>query len=119
LLQQQQHLLSSAACWLHLGANLGCARQCDVVLRSTETADSEHHGVICSWRGKLSVGAICIEPVSKASGEGRDIVGPWRQDTFMAGSNAHFHAASDRWPGNVSQLAHCGDCALRSRQLAM
>ena len=101
LLQQQQHLLSSAACWLHLGANLGCASNATLFLRSTETADSEHMRDLLVAES-YPVGAICIEPVSKASGEGRDIVDHGGKILSMAGSNAHFHAASDRWPGNVS-----------------
>src|SRR6476469_9362250 len=101
LLQQQQHLLSSAACWLPLGANLGCASNATLFLRSTQTADSEHMRNLLVAEG-YPVGAICIEPVSKASGEGRDIVDHGGKILSMAGSNAHFHAASDRWPGNVS-----------------
>ncbi len=101
VLQQQQHLLSRAACWLHLGANLGCASNATLFLRSTETADSEHMRDLLVAES-YPVDAICIEPVSKASGEGRDIVDHGGKILSMAGSNAHFHAASDRWPGNVS-----------------
>ena len=45
---------------------------------------------------------IRVQPISTVSGEGRDLAEHGAQVLSMAGANAHFHAASDRWPGNVN-----------------
>ena len=47
-------------------------------------------------------GFIRVEPISAVSGEGRDLTDHGAHVLSMAGANAHFHAASDRWPGNVN-----------------
>ena len=39
---------------------------------------------------------------SKLSGEGHDLHHLGAKVMSLAGSNGHFHAASDRWPGNVN-----------------
>jgi hypothetical protein len=46
--------------------------------------------------------SIRVQPISSVSGEGRDLTEHGAQVLSMAGANAHFHAASDRWPGNVN-----------------
>ena len=45
---------------------------------------------------------ILVEPDSKLSSEGHDLHHLGAKVLSLAGSNLHFHAASDRWPGNVN-----------------
>ena len=101
LLSQEAALLHGSAPWLHLGANLGCASNQTMMLRASDAADSEHMRELLIAEG-YPAALIRIEPITLVSGEGRDVIDHGGRVLSLAGSNAHFHAASDRWPGNVS-----------------
>ena len=101
LLTAQAHLLRGAHCWLHLGANLGCASNLCMFLRASDPADADYMRELLVTEG-YPAELIRIEPISAVSGEGRDLAEHGAKVLSMAGSNAHFHAASDRWPGNVN-----------------
>jgi hypothetical protein len=45
---------------------------------------------------------ILVEPGSTIAGEGHDLAHLGARVLSLAGSNRHFHAASDRWPANVN-----------------
>lgn len=113
LLAQEVALLEEAGPWLHLGANLGCASNQTMMLRASDDADSTHMRQLLVSEG-YPAELIRIEPITVVSGEGRDVVDHGGKVLSLAGSNAHFHAASDRWPGNVS----AGNIAAISRAVA-
>jgi hypothetical protein len=101
LLSEHAALVRDAPLWLHLGANLGCASNEQMMLRASDIADAERMRALlveCDYPAEL----IRIEPIGAVSGEGRDLVAHGARVLSLAGSNAHFHAASDRWPANVS-----------------
>ena len=101
LLAREARLLRGASHWLHLGANLGCASNLTLFLRAPEAEDAEHmRGLLCDEGYPAAF--IRVEPISAISGEGRDVTEHGGKVLSMAGANAHFHAASDRWPGNVN-----------------
>ncbi len=101
LLVQQAGLVRGASHWLHLGANLGCASNLTLFLRASDPAAADQMRELLCDEG-YPAESIRIEPISAVSGEGRDVTEHGGQVLSMAGSNAHFHAASDRWPGNVN-----------------
>ena len=101
LLAQEARLVRDARCWLHLGANLGCASNLAMFLRASDPLESQRMQELLVGEG-YPAQFIRIEPISAVSGEGRDLTEHGAQVLSMAGSNAHFHAASDRWPGNVN-----------------
>ena len=101
LFTREAELARAASDWLHLGANLGCASNLTLFLRAAAPADAEHMRELLCTEG-YPVEFIRIEPISAVSGEGRDITEHGGKVLSMAGANAHFHAASDRWPGNVN-----------------
>jgi len=101
LLAAEAHLLRGAHCWLHLGANLGCASNLAMFLRASDPADAERMRELLLAEG-YPAEFIRVEPISAVSGEGRDVAEHGAKVLSMAGANAHFHAASDRWPGNVN-----------------
>ena len=101
LTQQQAPLIKGAKVWLHLGANLGGAGNLAMFLRAADTADSEQMRELLIAEG-YPAQHIHIEPISKISGEGHDLTHLGGKVLSLAGSNLHFHAASDRWPGNVN-----------------
>ncbi len=86
---------------LHLGANLGCASNLTLFLRAADTAMAAQMRDLLTNEG-YPAEFIRVEPISAVSGEGRDLTDHGAQVLSMAGANAHFHAASDRWPGNVN-----------------
>jgi hypothetical protein len=86
---------------LHLGANLGCASDLTLFLRAADPAMSEQMKMLLCREGYPEE-FIRVQPISSVSGEGRDLTEHGAQVLSMAGANAHFHAASDRWPGNVN-----------------
>lgn len=101
LTREQAPLVTSARYWLHLGANLGGAGNLTMMIRAANTADAE------AMRDLLAAEAypkqhILVEPLGKISGEGHDLAHLGGKVLSLAGSNLHFHAASDRWPGNVN-----------------
>ena len=101
LLTEESRLSRGALCWLHLGANLGCASNPAMFLRASDPLEAQRMHQLLVDEG-YPAGHIRSEPISAVSGEGRDLMEHGAQVLSMAGSNAHFHAASDRWPGNVN-----------------
>ena len=101
LTQQQAPLIQGAKFWLHLGANLGGAGKLSMMIRAADTADSEQMRDLLAAEG-YPAQHLHIEPISKISGEGHDLTHLGAKVLSLAGSNLHFHAASDRWPGNVN-----------------
>lgn len=69
---------------------------------SSRTAALELKRFGAMWFAATAIAAYPRRPITAVSGEGRDLVEHGAQVLSMAGSNAHFHAASDRWPGNVN-----------------
>jgi len=100
LLARETRLVREAE-WLHLGANLGCASSTALTLRATDEADAHRMRVLLGVEGYPD-DAIRIDPISTASGEARDVVEHGGKVLSLIGTNAHFHAPSDRWPANVS-----------------
>ena len=101
LLEEESRLLQASVQWLHLGANLGCASNAALVLRASEPTHAEHMRALLSTQG-YPAESIRIDPISTAAGEARDVIEHGGKVLSMIGSNAHFHAASDRWPANVN-----------------
>jgi hypothetical protein len=101
LTQQQAPLIQNAKYWLHLGANLGGAGNLTMMIRAANTADSQTMRDLLIAEG-YPAQHIHVEPISKISGEGHDLTHLGANVLSLAGSNLHFHAASDRWPGNVN-----------------
>lgn len=93
--------VTGAKYWLHLGANLGGAGNLTMMLRASIRADAEAMRDLLVAEGYPS-NSILVEPDSKLSGEGHDLHQLGAKVLSLAGSNLHFHAASDRWPGNVN-----------------
>lgn len=101
LTRQQGPTVSGAKYWLHLGANLGGAVNLTMMVRATVKADAEAMRDLLVAEG-YPEHHILVEPDSKLSGEGHDLHHLGAKVLSLAGSNLHFHAASDRWPGNVN-----------------
>jgi hypothetical protein len=101
LLAREAALIRGARHILHLGANLGCASDMTLFLRAADPAMAEHMQKLLCSEG-YPEDFIRVQPISTVSGEGRDLAEHGAQVLSMAGANQHFHAASDRWPGNVN-----------------
>ena len=101
LLQRETRLAHGDKPVLHLGANLGCASNLALFLRAADPGQSAHMRDLLVSEG-YPAEHIRVEAIDVVSGEGRDLTEHGAQVLSMAGANAHFHAASDRWPGNVS-----------------
>ena len=101
LTRQQGPTVTGAQYWLHLGANLGGAANLTMMVRATVKADAEAMRDLLVAEG-YPEHHILVEPDSKLSGEGHDLHHLGAKVLSLAGSNLHFHAASDRWPGNVN-----------------
>jgi hypothetical protein len=93
--------VTGAKYWLHLGANLGGAGNLTMMVRATDKTDAEAMRDLLAAEG-YPAQHILVEPDSKLSGEGHDLHHLGAKVLSLAGSNLHFHAASDRWPGNVN-----------------
>jgi len=101
LTRQQSPLVTGAKYWLHLGANLGGMGNPALMIRAENTADSGQMRDLLAAEG-YPARHIHIESIAKISGEGHDLTHLGARVLSLAGSNLHFHAASDRWPGNVN-----------------
>lgn len=101
LTQTQAPLITHAAYWLHLGANLGGAGNLTLMVRAADTRDAQHMRDLLVEEG-YPAEHIQVEPAEKFSGEGHDLAHLGAKVLSLAGSNLHFHAANDRWPGNVN-----------------
>jgi len=101
LLAREAALIRGARHILHLGANLGCASDMTLFLRAADPAMAEYMQKLLCGEG-YPEDFIRVQPISTVSGEGRDLAEHGAQVLSMAGANQHFHAASDRWPGNVN-----------------
>ncbi len=97
----QPALVRDAHYWLHLGANLGGAGNLTMMVRAADTGDAQQMRDLLAAEG-YPAQHILVEPISKISGEGHDLTHLGAKVLSLAGSNLHFHAASDRWPGNVN-----------------
>ncbi|HYC46825.1 MAG TPA: hypothetical protein VED01_15225 [Burkholderiales bacterium] len=93
--------LAREAEWLHLGANLGCASSATLTLRASEASDAERMRALLGAEGYPDE-AIRVDAIATASGEARDVIEHGGKVLSLIGTNAHFHAASDRWPSNVN-----------------
>lgn len=101
LTQHHAPLITHAKYWLHLGANLGGAGNLTMMVRAANSADAEQMRDLLTAEG-YPAQHILVEPIGKISGEGHDLAHGGAKVLSLAGSNLHFHAASDRWPGNVN-----------------
>ncbi len=101
VLHDHAALVREAPLWIHLGANLGCASDGRLTVRASNPHDAtrlREHLVANHYPGAL----IKVEPIDQAMGEARDLALHGARVLSMIGRNAHFHAPSDRWPGNVN-----------------
>lgn len=101
LTRAEPALVRDAGWWLHLGANLGGAGNEMLMVRAAEAAEAGHMRDMLVEAG-YPPSQIRVEPAEKFSGEGHDLAHLGARVLSLAGSNLHFHAASDRWPGNVN-----------------
>jgi len=93
--------VENAHYWLHLGANLGGAGHLKMMVRAADTGDAQQMRDLLIAEG-YPAEHVHVELISKISGEGHDLTHLGAKVLSLAGSNLHFHAASDRWPGNVN-----------------
>jgi len=100
IVAHDETLVREARCWLHLGANLGCASIATLFVRASDPAEGDAMRDLLAAQGYPQE-HIRVEPSTKLSGEGWDLANHGARVLSLAGANAHFHAASDRWPGNV------------------
>jgi hypothetical protein len=94
-------VVTAAKYWLHLGANLGGAGNLAMMVRAADNAAAQAMRDLLVEEG-YPAQHIQVEPAGKLSGEGHDLAHLGARVLSLAGSNLHFHAASDRWPGNVN-----------------
>jgi hypothetical protein len=101
LIHRQRPLLTDAHYWLHLGANLGSAGPLTLRVRAVDAVEAQRMRDLLVADG-YPAQHILLEPGSTISGEGHDLRQLGAKVLSLAGSNRHFHAASDRWPANVN-----------------
>lgn len=101
LFASESPLIREAQPWLHLGANLGTASNVMMMLRASDDGDARIMRDLLVSEG-YPADHIRVEPITAVSGEGRDLVDHGGRVLSLAGSNVHFHSASDRWPANVN-----------------
>lgn len=101
LTRAEPALVRDAGWWLHLGANLGGAGNEMLMVRAADAGEAGHMRDLLAEAG-YPPSQIRVEPAEKFSGEGHDLAHLGARVLSLAGSNLHFHAASDRWPGNVN-----------------
>jgi len=101
LVETHKPTITRAKYWLHLGANLGGAGNLTMMVRAADTADAQTMRDLLVQES-YPAQHINVEPAAKFPGEGHDLAHLGAKMLSLAGSNLHFHAASDRWPGNVN-----------------
>jgi hypothetical protein len=101
LIHQHRSLITGAHSWLHLGANLGGAGTLTLRVRAVDAVEAQRMRDLLVAEG-YPAQHILVEPGSTISGEGHDLRHLGAKVLSLAGSNRHFHAASDRWPANVN-----------------
>jgi hypothetical protein len=84
-----------------LGANLGGAGTLTLRVRAVDAIEAQLMRDLLVAEG-YPAQHIVVEPGSTISGEGHDLRHLGAKVLSLAGSNRHFHAASDRWPANVN-----------------
>jgi hypothetical protein len=100
LIHRHRTLITGTHYWLHLGANLGSAGALTLRVRAADTVEAQIMRDLLVAEG-YPAQHILVEPGSTISGAGHDLVHLGARVLSLAGSNRHFHAASDRWPANV------------------
>jgi hypothetical protein len=101
LIHWHRPLITGAHYWLHLGANLGGAGTLTLRVRAVDAVEAQRMRDLLVAEG-YPAQHILVEPGSTISGEGHDLMHLGAKVLSLAGSNRHFHAASDRWPANVN-----------------
>ena len=101
IINKRRALLTSACYWLHLGANLGTAGNLQMMIRAENPEDGNLMRDLLIAEG-YPAEFVAVEPISKISGEGYDLVNLGAKVLSIAGVNRYFHDASDRWPGNIN-----------------
>ena len=101
LIHRHRPLITDAHHWLHLGANLGGAGTLTLRVRAVNAVEAQSMRDLLVAEG-YPTQHILVEPGSMISGEGHDLTHLGAKVLSLAGSNRHFHAASDRWPANVN-----------------
>jgi len=101
LIHRHRPLITDAHYWLHLGANLGGAGTLTLRVRAVDAVDAQIMRDLLVAED-YPAQHILVEPGSTISGEGHDLTHLGAKVLSLAGSNRHFHAASDRWPANVN-----------------
>ena len=101
LIQRHLPLITGAHYWLHLGANLGSAGTLTLMVRAVDAVEAQIMRDLLVAEG-YPAQHILVEPGSTISGEGHDLMHLGAKVLSLAGSNRHFHAASDRWPANIN-----------------
>ena len=101
LIRRHRPLITNAHYWLHLGANLGGAGTLTLRVRAVDAIEAQLMRDLLVAEG-YPAQHIVVEPGSTISGEGHDLRHLGAKVLSLAGSNRHFHAASDRWPANFN-----------------
>jgi hypothetical protein len=101
LLHRHRPLLTGAHSWLHLGVNLGGAGTLTLRVRAEDAGEAQRMRDLLAAEG-YPVQHLRVEPGSTIAGEGHDLRHLGARVLSLAGSNRHFHAASDRWSANVN-----------------
>ena len=101
LIHRHMPLITGAHYWLHLGANLGGAGTLTLRVRAVDAVEAQIMRDLLVAEG-YPAQHILVEPGNTISGEGHDLTHLGAKVLSLAGSNRHFHAASDRWPANVN-----------------
>jgi hypothetical protein len=82
-------------------ANLGGAGTLTLRVRAVDAGEAQRMRDLLIAEG-YPAQHILVEPGSTMSGEGHDLRHLGTKVLSLAGSNRHFHVASDRWPAHVN-----------------
>jgi hypothetical protein len=111
-------LVKNAHYWLHLGANLGGAGNLKMMVRAADAGDAQQMRDLLIAEG-YPAEHVHVEPIGNISGEGHDLAHLGAKVLSLAGSNLHFHAATDRWPGNVNTAGIASIARAAARWVAL